>query len=209
MRIVMMSHRWLLLPWAGLSIPSPTLVAAESTRLGDLRGVWQANFNHDASRLVVRTRGGEIGLWDMKKGTPLTGDPALKAPSNEYVLSPDSKKVLVGFKDGRSRVFDTSSGAALSPVFDLSFKENITPEALFSPDGGTILFFGEKDTSVLDVKIDKRMATIPIPFVLEEGSDATARRLCLLARARSVLSWIHRVKSQPMRPRPGLRWASQ
>lgn len=176
MRIATKSHRWLLL-WAGLSITSPTLKAAESTRLGDLRGVWQANFNHDASRLVVRTRGGEIGVWDMKKGTPITGDPALKGLSNDYVLSPDSKKVLVGFKDGRSRVFDASSGAALSPVLDLSFKENVTPEALFSPDGGTILFFGEKDTSVLDVKTGKRIATIPIPFVIEEGSDATATAL--------------------------------
>jgi WD40 repeat protein len=183
MRIATKSHRWLLL-WAGLSITSPPLEAAESTRLGDLRGVWQANFNHDASRLVVRTRGGEIGLWDMKKGTPITGDPALKAPSNEYVLSPDSKKVLVGFKDGRSRVFDTSSGAALSPVLDLSFKENVTPEALFSPDGGTILFFGEKETSVLDVKTGKRMATIPIPFVIEEGSDATAAAMFVSAGAK-------------------------
>jgi WD40 repeat protein len=174
MRIALKSHRWLLLLWAGLLITSPTLPAAESARLGDLRGIWQANFNHDASRLVVRTRGGEIGLWDMKKGTPITSDPALKGLSNAYEMSPDARRVLVGFKDGRSRVFDTSSGAALSPVLDLSIKENVNPQALFSPDGSIVVFFGAKDTSVLDVNTGKRISTIPIPFVLEEDSDATA-----------------------------------
>src|SRR5664279_4304671 len=124
MRIATKSHRWLLL-WASLSILSPALEAAESTRLGDLRGVWQANFNQDASRLVVRLRGGEFGLWDMKKGTPITGDPALKSLTNAFVLSPDSRKVLVGFKDGHARIFDTSSAAVLSPVLDLSLKENV------------------------------------------------------------------------------------
>lgn len=176
--------RILLLLWAGLSTTAPTLAAAEPTRLGDLRGVWQANFNHDASRLVVRLRGGEIGLWDMKKGTPITGDPALKNLSNAYVLSPDSRKVLVGFKDGRSRIFDISSGAALSPVLDLSLKEIVTPQAVFSPDGGTILFFGETDTSVLDSKTGKRIATISIPFVLEEDSDATAAATFVSAGAK-------------------------
>jgi WD40 repeat protein len=184
MRIAMKSHRWFLLLWACLSVASPTLAAAESTRLGDLRGVWQANFNHDSSRLVVRLRGGEIGLWDTKKGTPIKGDPALKSLSNAYVLSPDSRKVLVGFKDGRSRVFDISSGAALSPVLDPSLKEIVTPQAVFSPDGGTILFFGEKDTSVLDGKTGKRIATISIPFVLEEDSDATAAATFVSAGAK-------------------------
>ena len=182
MRIALKSYRWLLLFWAGLSLTSPTLSAAESARLGDLRGVWQANFNYDASRLVVRLRSGEMGLWDMKKGTPITGDPALKAPSSDYVLSPDARRVLVGFKDGHARIFDTSSGSALSPVLDLAFKENATPQALFSPDGGTVVFFGNKETSVLDVKTGKRIATIPIPFVLEEDSDATAEALFVSAR---------------------------
>jgi WD40 repeat protein len=191
MRIAMKSHRWLLLFWTGLSFTSTTLPAAESARLGDLRGVWQANFNHDASRLVVRTRGGEIGLWDMKKGTPIKGDPALKASSNDYVLSPDARRVLVGFKDGHARVFDTSSGSALSPVLDLSLKENVTPQALFSPDGGTVLFFGEKETSVLDVKTGKRIATIPIPFELEEGSDTTAAAQFVSAGAKCFVMEPH------------------
>lgn len=187
----MKSHHWLLLLWVGLSATSPTLAAAESTRLGDLRGVWQANFNNDASRLVVRTRSGEIGLWDLKKGTPITSDAALKSPSNSYVMSPDARKVLVGFKDGHARVFDTSSGTALSPVLDLLLRENVNPQALFSPDGGTIVFLGEKDTSVLDVKTGKRIATIPIQFELEAESDATAAALFVSAGAKCFLMESH------------------
>lgn len=174
MRIPMKSRRWLLLLWTGLATTSPTLGAAESTRLGDLRGVWQANFNHDASRLVVRVRGGEIGLWDMKKGTPITGDPALKSLSSAYVLSPDAKKFLVWFKDGHARVFDASSGSPVSPVLDLALSENVNPQDVFSPDGGTIVFLGEKEGAVLDVKTGKRVATIPTQFRLEEGSDSNA-----------------------------------
>src|SRR5688572_24365089 len=88
-----------------LTLASPPVNAADSIRLAELRGVWQAHFNHDASRLVVRTRRGEVGLWDAKKGTRITGDATLKKPSNTYVMSPDARKFLVGFKDGRARVF--------------------------------------------------------------------------------------------------------
>jgi len=161
-------------------IASPP-VKAEPARLAKLRGVWQAHFNHDASRMVVRTRGGEIGVWDPKKGTPITGDPALKAPSNAFVMTPDARKFLVGFKDGHARVFDTSTGATLSPVLDLSLHEDAKPQALFSPDGGTIVFFGERETSALDARTGKRIATIPIPFELEKDSDATAAALFVSA----------------------------
>ncbi len=191
MRIALKNHHRLLLLWIALSTASPTLAAAESTPLGDLRGVWQANFNHDASCLVVRTRGGEIGLWDMKKGTSIAGDPALKGPSNSYVMSPDARKVLVGFKDGHARVFDTTSGAALSPVLDLALRENVKPQALFSPDGGVIVFLGAKDTAVFDAKTGKRIATIPIPFELEENSDTTAAAMFVSAGAKCFIMEPH------------------
>jgi WD40 repeat protein len=175
MKIAMKSHCWLLLLWTGLAIASSPLAAGESTRLGDLRGVWQANFNQDGSRLVVRTLG-EMGLWDTRKGTRIAGDPALKKPSNIYVMSPDLRKFLVGFKDGHAQVFDASLGSAVSPVLDLSLSENGYPQAaFFSPDGGTIVFFGAKEASVLEVKTGKRIATLPIAFEREEGSpDSTA-----------------------------------
>lgn len=149
---------------------------AETARLGALREVLEAHFNHDASRLIVRTRSGELGLWDTKKGTPISGDPALKELSEAYVMSPDAHRLLVGFKEGRARIFDASTGAAFSPVLELSLRENgqAHPQAVFSPDGSTVVCFGEKKAEVLDVKTGKRIATLPVPFEIEEGSDSTA-----------------------------------
>ena len=116
--------RWLELVCICLSLAPLTLTAADSVRLGDLREVSQANFNQDASRVVLRTGSGEVALWDTKKGTPITGDPALKKTAEAYVMSPDGRKVLVGFKDGHSRIFDATSGGTVSPVLDLSTSRN-------------------------------------------------------------------------------------
>jgi WD40 repeat protein len=177
MKIELRQDLWLALACFFCPLAFLTMEAAEPARLSELRGVWQAHFNHDASRLVIRTRGGEVGLWDAKKGTRINGDAAVKKPSNTYVMRPDLRKFLVGFKDGPARVFDASSGSAVSPVLDLSLREDGNPQAVFSPDGATILFFGEKESSVLDVKTGKRIATISIPFELEERSDSTAAAL--------------------------------
>jgi len=191
MRIALPTHRWLLLLWTGLSATSPNLAAAESARLADLRGVWQANFSKDGSRLVVRTRTGDVGLWDAKKGTRISGDASLGKPSNTYVMSPDNQRFLVGFKNGRARVFDATSGAALSPVLDLSLRENANSQARFSPDGAAIVAFGAKDTAVVEVKTGKRIATIPVPFELEEDSDATAAAMFVSAGAKCFVMESH------------------
>jgi len=169
-RILLHCRCWLILVGVLLAFP---VNAAESQRLADVRGVWQAEFNHDASRLIVRTRQGDIGLWDAKKGTRINGDPGLTKPSAAYILSPDARRFLVGFKDGKARVFDASSGSAVSPVLDLALREDAHPQTVFSPDGATLIFFGEKESSVLEVKTGKRIATIPIVFELEENSDST------------------------------------
>lgn len=174
MKIELRRDLWLSFVCLFCPLASLTIEAAEPARLGELRGVWDAHFNHDASRLVVRTRNGEVGLWDARKGTRIDGDAALKKPSDDYVMSPDARKFLVWFKDGRSGVFDASTGSAVSPVLDLSLSENVNPQKVFSPDGGTIVFFGEKEASVLDVKTGKQVATIPTVFRLEDGSDSNA-----------------------------------
>ena len=59
-------------------------------------------------------------------------------------------------------------------MLDLAIHEDANPQALFSPDGNTLVFFGSKETSVLDVKTGKRITTIPIQFELEEDSGSTA-----------------------------------
>jgi WD40 repeat protein len=174
MTIEIHRERWLILACLVCLFTSLTTQAAEPAQLGELRGVWQADFNSDSSRVVVRTNNGEMGLWDTRKGTKIDGDAALKKPSGAYAMSPDARRFLVWFKEGHAQVFDASDGSALSPLLDLSLSENVNPQDVFSPDGGTIVFLGEKEASVHDVKTGKRIATIPVPFRLEEGSDSNA-----------------------------------
>jgi WD40 repeat protein len=169
-------ERWFAFVCICLSLASVKTNAAETAQLGDLRGVSQAHFNHDASRLIVLTRSGEIGLWDTKQGALITGDPALKEPSETYLMSPDASRLLVGFKDGRARIFDASSGTAISPVLEQTLRDNGQnhPQAVFSPDGNTVVLFGEKKATVLEVKTGKSIASLPVAFQIEEGSDSTA-----------------------------------
>lgn len=195
MKIQLRHDLWLSLACFFCPLAFLSTEAAEPARLSELRGVWQAHFNHDASRLAVRTRSGELSLWDTKKKARIVGDAGLKKSSNAYILSPDTRNLLVGFKEGRARIFDTSSGSAISPVLDISLRENTEPQALFSPDGATLVFFGDKESSVLDVKTGKRIATIPIPFQLEENSDANAAALfagdaakCFIMDAQGVVT---------------------
>lgn len=178
--------RWFTLACACLSFASLEINAAETAQLGELREVWQAHFNHDASRLIVRLRNGGIGLWDTKKGTSITGDPALKEPTETYIMSPDARRVLVGFKDNRARIFDASSGAAISPAIEVALSDHgqAHPQAVFSPDGATVVCFGEKKSVVLDVKTGKRIATLLVPFQIEEGSDSTAAAIFVSAGAK-------------------------
>jgi WD40 repeat protein len=168
MKIELRHGLWLVLACLFCFLASFTMEAAEPARLGELRGVWHADFNSDASRLVVWTRNGQVGLWDVRKGTRINGDAALKKPFIAYLMSSDLRRFLLGFKDGHSQVFDASSGSAVSPVLDLSFREDVEySQAVLSPDGGTIVFFGEKEGAVLDVKTGKRIAAIPIALESE------------------------------------------
>ncbi|MEP6955607.1 MAG: WD40 repeat domain-containing protein [Chthoniobacterales bacterium] len=138
--------------------------------LADLRGVWNADFNHDASRVFVRMRGGTVGLWDATQGTPIAGDLPAGQPSKQYVMSPDAKRVLVGFADG-SRVFDTTSAAAISPLLEARLSDQLFMSALFAPDGGTVLIFESSVVSVWDVHRGESLARIPMP--VEENEDVS------------------------------------
>jgi WD40 repeat protein len=150
------------------------LNAAENQRLGDLHGVSQAHFNQDGSRAIVQMRNGNIGIWDVIQGTPVPGDLDSKTSAQNYVMSDDAKMVLIGFKDGHSRVFDASTGSAVSPPLDLGLRDDGNPQAFFSPDDRSVVVFGDKEASVLDTGSGKLIAKIPIPFQLEDPTDATA-----------------------------------
>jgi WD40 repeat protein len=157
-----------------IALASQSARAADNQRLGDLRGVAAADFNHDASRVIVGMGNGDIGIWDVVGGTRVPGDLGTKTSFASYSMSPDAKKVLIGFKDGHSRVFDVSSGSAVSPILDIGLSEDRNREAFFSPDGRTIVFFGEKEASVLEVGSGKLITKIPIRFHLEDPTDSTA-----------------------------------
>jgi WD40 repeat protein len=172
----MLSLRRFLLPLVtltGLSIATGAF-AAEPTRLGDLRGVDQASFNHDSSRVIVRGREGEIGIWDISTGNMIAGDLSPEARANGYILSADANRVLVGLTDGHARVFDATTAKALSPVLDIKLQSQLQMPALFSPDGATIIIFMENEAAVFNVSDGKRIATIPLPVGPDEETPGSA-----------------------------------
>ena len=160
------------------SLFSPVVtLAAEAEKLSDLRGVFRAHFNHDGSRVVVRHRDGDVGVWEVPAGTRIAGDLAPNTGSDSYVMSPDGKSVLVGLKDGHARVFDATTAKAISPALDVPLASETQMPALFSPDGNTVLIFSAKEVAVFNVREGKRVATLPLatgPNEDEPGSAAFA-----------------------------------
>lgn len=156
----------------GILTPLATL-AAKAQTLGDLRGVDQAEFNHDGSRIVLH-RSGNVGIWDVAAGTRVAGDLGANTASASYLMSSDAKLILVQFKEGQWRVFDAATAKAISPMLDAPFKDDsMHKSVLFSPDGSTVLVFDMKEATAFDVRSGKRVATIPLtigPDEMEPGS---------------------------------------
>lgn len=170
-----MMHRPLLLALLAAGCVSTALAApaADSGKLKNLRGVNQASFNHDGSRLVLR-HGGNVGIWDVAAGTRVTGDLGANTASASHLMSSDAKLILVQFKEGKWRVFDAATAKAISPMLDAPFKDDsMHKSVLFSPDLSTVLVFEMKEATVFDVRSGKRLATIPLtigPDEMEPGS---------------------------------------
>lgn len=153
-----------------LSLAQP----AAAAKLGELRGVFRAAFNHDASRVVVCDRGGTVSIWELPAGNRVAGDLESKSESSGFLMSGDSKLVAVGFKDGHCRIFDAITAKAVSPSLDLPLKMEFRMPGLFSPDGKTLLLFSDKEAIVFDVRSGKRVATIPAPTGSNEDATASA-----------------------------------
>lgn len=68
--------------------------------MADLTGIFKASFNHDGSRVLVRTREGAVGLWNVATGAPVPGDLGTKAEGEASVWSAAARRVLVDFKAG-------------------------------------------------------------------------------------------------------------
>lgn len=147
--------------------------SAAAQKLRDLRGVSRASFNHDASRVIVRADEAAVTIWALPAGTPVSGDLDSNA-SNGFLMSADSKMVLVGSKDGHSRVLDAITAKNISPPLDLPLNADFQMPGLFSPDGNTLLLFADKEAAAFDVRTGKRLATISLSAGLNEEETGFA-----------------------------------
>lgn len=146
--------------------------ASAADKLGDLRGITQASFNHDASRVIVRPRDGDVAIWELSTGNPVAGD--IGAGSNGYLMDGDGKIVVIGYKDGHCRVFDATTAKAISPMLDLPLKADYQMPGLISPTGEALLLFSEKEAVVFDIPGGKRIAHIPLPAGTNEDATGSA-----------------------------------
>jgi WD40 repeat protein len=158
-------------PALGCLLTALAPLAAEPDRLADLRGVFRASFNHDGSHVIVHPRMGDVGIWEISTGTRIAGDLGPNKASDTYVMSADAKMVLVGFKDGHSRVFDATTAKAISPMLDVSVGGS---PAVFSPDGETLLIFAKKEAAVFNSRSGKRVATIALAAGPNEDEPCSA-----------------------------------
>lgn len=152
---------------------SVTTSSAQVDKLSDLRGVFRANFNNDGTRVVVRHRDGDVGIWEVPAGARIAGELGPNNGSERYVMSADAKMVLVGFKDGHARVFDAATAKAISPLLDIALGESQMP-ALFSPDGNSVLIFTAKEAAVFDIRNGRRLAGLPLTSGSNEEEPGSA-----------------------------------
>lgn len=139
-----------------LSVPANAEDQPAATRLSEVRGIWEAHFNHDASRVVTQTRAGVVAIWDAEKGTLVAAD--LEGESQR--MSPDGRRVLVAGKTG-GRVLDATTGQPISPLLSIQFADPAGPLAAFSPDGETLVAFEANAASIWRVGDGRKIADFP------------------------------------------------
>lgn len=160
---------------AAVSFLFATALAGNAAeKLSELRGAFQAGFNHDASRVVVRGREGGVTIWELPTGTAVPGDLDPKAESDGFVMSADGKLVVIGFKDGRSQVFDPTTARSISPFLDFRLNAELRMPGLFSPDGNTLLIFGDKEAVAFEIRSGKKIATISLGEVVSDETPGSA-----------------------------------
>ena len=144
--------------------------------LGEVRDPAQVCFDKDGSRVIVRRENGSIGVWEAPSGKAVATDLSPKTVAEHWVVSGDRKRFVAGFKNGHSRVFDSTTGKALSPVLPLPLKPGLNMPALFSPNGASLLIFGDKEAAVFNVSTGKRVVTVPLKKGAnsEESPDSDA-----------------------------------
>lgn len=160
-----------------LAVTSPAAFAGngdgtpEAARLSDLRGVWRAEFNQDASRVLVRLRGGEIAFWDVATGSRVADE--LTSPASAFVMNAKGSLALVGSAEG-SRVFDAMTGRAIGPLLPATLLENPEEPAVFSPDGETLVIFGPSAATIWKFQSGERRAAMSFPTGPNEDATGAA-----------------------------------
>jgi len=162
--------------------------------LEELRDIGGPAFNHDGSCVILSRSNGFIQVWEVASGKMVAGDAALNTAAKGDIVSDDGKRFVVGFIGAASRVFDATTGKAVSPPLDLEATNEPVKWAVFSPDGGTVLIVGEKEIGVFAVSTGKRLATIAMEkaedMQMTAGSAAFAAggALCFVINAKGEVT---------------------
>jgi WD40 repeat protein len=141
--------------WGSLA----TRGSGSEASLAEVSGAFEARFNHDASRVIVRTRGGMVGLWDVASGAAVPCD--LHTKGEGMVMSADGRNVFVSSEENGARIFFADTGGARSPRLKVRVRNVEYPEAIFSPDGRYVVVFESDATKVFVVESGDLHATIP------------------------------------------------
>jgi WD40 repeat protein len=159
----------------GLLLVGSAFRCRATESLSELRDAVQVSFNHDGTRVIVRRGNGSIGVWEAPSGKAVATDLSPKTVAEHYVVSGDRKRFVAGFKANHSRVFDSATGKALSPLLGAPLKIGLNMPALFSPDGASLLIFSDKEAAVFNVSTGKRIVAIPLKKgTNSEEADADA-----------------------------------
>jgi len=148
----------------------PTIAVAvtdvkDPQKISGLEGVWRADFNADTTRVIVQMRSGALGLWDTTNGHPIPGDLGTLTAKGSYVKNAGATLAIVCFDAGKSRVFDLSTGSAVSPELNISIKHEIEPPAVcFSPDNSqAILFDDAGNCRIFEIQSGLEVAKLSLP----------------------------------------------
>jgi WD40 repeat protein len=138
-------------------------------RLADLLGIWRADFNADASRIIVQMRDGRIGIWETENGRLVAGDLGAMERHGAYRMNQAATLAVVGFQSGRSRVFELKSAMAVSPELDVAFTETWKPSVFFSPDATRLVVFENSGRGrIIEIQSGQSLATIELPKPSDE-----------------------------------------
>ncbi|MCE9611294.1 MAG: WD40 repeat domain-containing protein [Chthoniobacter sp.] len=157
------------------------LIALAATGWGEtlpaLRGVWQAEFNDDGSRVVVQLRSGAASLWDTVSGAAVCASLGREKETSALVLRPDHKAALVTFRPTGAQIVSLANGEALSPLLDFKHAGGMELDARFSPDQATLVVVGDEYRAhVFETETGKpRVEPIPLAGTNPDDTEVQSR----------------------------------